>query len=272
LPFIALLYLYDYSRGAADALGRTVMVAKPAAWDETLFLGHLPTVWLQQRFYDPAHVHWWDVAAALVYATHFVLVWIIAAVLYRRNRAEWFAWARALIVLSFAALATFALLPSAPPWYAAQQGIIPPVTRFSTRGWDAIGLHQAGALLNQGQGVVNDVAAIPSLHTAFAVLVAVWFWPRIKGVHRWWLRPILVLYPIAMLTALVYFGEHYVVDGIIGALYVFGTVAALRAWDRWRANRRALNEAAAVIAGGGVVPEAIEPGMATSVDGILNGR
>jgi membrane-associated phospholipid phosphatase len=268
LPFIAVLYLYDYSRGAADALNRTVQVSLPAALDKTLFFGHLPSVWLQQHFYDPKHVHWWDVAASLVYATHFVLVWAIAAVLYRRNRAEWFAWARALVVLSFGALITFALMPSAPPWYAAQEGVIPPVNRFTTRGWDAIGLHQAGALLHQGQGVVNDVAAIPSLHTAFAVLVAVWFWPRVPRRARWWLRPLLFVYPFVMLLSLVYFGEHYVVDGIAGALYVFATLAGLRAWDAWRAGRRAKRLARDVLldhagAGKGVpLDDVLEPAPA----------
>ena len=91
------------------------------------------------------------------------------------------------------------------------------------------------------------LAAIPSLHTAFAVLIAVWFWPRVPQQHRWWLRPFLVAYPVVMLAVLVYSGEHYVVDGIVGAIYVFGVLAALRWWDRWRERRRLDAEAARVI-------------------------
>ena len=48
----------------------------------------------------------------------------------------------------------------------------------------------------------------------------------------------LIAYPIAMLATLVYSGEHYVIDGIIGAAYVVAVLAGLAWWDRWRAARR----------------------------------
>lgn len=238
LPFILILYLYDYSRGAADTLGATVQVEAPILWDRVLFLGADPAVWLQQTFYDPQAVHWWDMAGSLVYVSHFVVVWAIAGVLYLRDRDHWFTWARALVVLSFAGLITYAVLPAAPPWYAAEEGLLPPLDRISTRGLDAMGLSFAEGLVDHGRAVTNDVAAIPSLHTAFAVLVAVWFFGRIPQRHRWWAQPLLVAYPVAMLATLVYSGEHYVIDGIIGAAYVVAVLAGLARWDRWRAARR----------------------------------
>src|SRR5450759_1307177 len=80
LPLVGVLYLYDYSRGAADALGIPVHVVDPVDWDRALLFGNDATPWLQQRFSDPSAVHWWDTAASLIYVTHFLLVWIIAAV------------------------------------------------------------------------------------------------------------------------------------------------------------------------------------------------
>jgi hypothetical protein len=237
LPFILILYLYDYSRGAADTLGATVQVEAPILWDRVLFFGADPAVWLQQTFYDPQTVHWWDMVGSLVYVSHFVVVWVIAAVLYQHDRDHWFRWARALVVLSFAGLITYAVLPAAPPWYAAEEGLLPPLDRISTRGLDAMGLSFAEGLVDHGRAVTNDVAAIPSLHTAFAVLVCLWFFRRVPQRHRWWLQPLLVAYPIAMLATLVYSGEHYVIDGLIGAGYVVAVLAGLSWWDRWRASR-----------------------------------
>lgn len=234
VPFIAILYLYDYSRGAADLLGRPVQVQGPILWDRALFLGADPTVWMQQTFYDPETVRWWDAVGAVVYCSHFLAVWVIAAVLYQRNREHWFKWARAVIVLSFAGLLTYALLPAAPPWYAAREGLLPPLDRISTRGLDSLGLSGAQGLFDQGRAVVNEVAAIPSLHTAFAVLVSIWFFNRVPKGQRWWLQPLLVAYPVAMLAMLVYSGEHYVVDGLIGAGYVVAVLAVLALWDRRR--------------------------------------
>jgi hypothetical protein len=154
-----------------------------------------------------------------------------------RNRREWFLWARVLVVLSFAGLVTFMLVPSAPPWYAANDGYLPPIDRIATRGLDGLGIHWARQLIDGGAAVSNDVAAIPSLHTGFAVLIAVWFYSRIPERFRWWGRPLLVAYPVLMLLVLVYGGEHYVVDGLIGTAYVLAAVYGLRAYDRWRARR-----------------------------------
>ncbi len=245
VPVIVILYLYDFSRHAAEALGRPVAITPQIDADRLLFFGVVPTVWLQEHVYDPNATHWWDAVGSLWYISHFLGVWVIAAILYLRDREHWFTWTRALVVLSFAGLITFALIPTAPPWYAARDGYLPALDRISTRGLDMVGLHGARQLIDLGAATANDVAAIPSLHTAFAVLIAVWFWPRVPVKQRWWLRPFLVAYPIVMLAVLVYSGEHYVIDGIVGAIYVFGVLAGLRGWDRWRARRKAEQVAAA---------------------------
>jgi hypothetical protein len=238
LPFVALLYLYDYSRGAADALGRPVQVVGPLEIDRFLLFGHDGSVWLQQHLYDPAAVHWYDTVGSLIYISHFIAAWAIAAILYFLNRDEWFKWARAVLLLSLAALITFALMPAAPPWYAAREGLLQgPIERISTRGLSPLGLHGASELVKQGQAVVNEVAAIPSLHTGFAVLIAAWFWMKIPRAQRWWGWPLLAAYPVLMLATLVYSGEHYVIDGLIGAVYVGGVLGGLALWDRWRRDR-----------------------------------
>jgi hypothetical protein len=64
-------------------------------------------------------------------------------------------------------------------------GLTGPVERISTRGWRAIGLHGAGNVLNAAQlDASNPVAAMPSLHTAFALLAVAFFAPTVG--RRWW--------------------------------------------------------------------------------------
>ena len=268
IPFILVLYLYDYSRHLAVLLGRPILETSQINWDTALFLGTTPVVWLQQHFYDPFATHWYDSVAAVVYVSHFIAVWAIAAVLYMRNRREWFLWARALVVLSFAGLVTFAIMPSAPPWYAARDGYLPPIDRIATRGLDGLGIHWARQLIDGGAAVSNDVAAIPSLHTGFAILIAVWFYPRIPKRHRAWGRPLLVAYPIVMLLVLVYGGEHYVVDGLIGAVYVFAVVYGLKLWDRRRARASLDDEAAALEAASSSEHVSVDLETAGAVEGV----
>jgi len=240
LPFIGILVLYDLTRGLADTLGMPVHMKDLADLESTLFGGTLPTVWLQDRL-GPSDgwgaagdAAWWHVVVTGVYVSHFLVTPIIAAVLWLRNRQRWISFTTHVVGVALLGVTTYILVPAAPPWYAANRGVIPDVDRLSGLGWEVIGLDRAGALLDQGQAKVNLVAAIPSLHTAFAVLVFLFFWPVISRAAR----VVLALYPLMMGLILVYSGEHYVIDVLLG-LVCAGIVAAIialitRAWQRHR--------------------------------------
>jgi PAP2 superfamily len=212
VPLIAVLMLYDVSRGMADGLGIRVHVAELAAADRWLAGGVLPTVWLQQHW----DADWWAAVASLVYSSHFVVTPVVLAVLWLRDRARWAAYARLVIALSAAGLVTYVLYPAAPPWLAARDGVIEHVDRISSSGWAVLGLPKAGAVLHSGQGQVNAVAAVPSLHTAFAVLTCLVLLPLARHL---WQRALLVSYAVVMPVVLVWSGEHYVVDTLLGAVY-----------------------------------------------------
>ena len=76
----------------------------------------------------------------------------------------------------------------------------------------------------------NAVAAMPSLHASFALIVPLFF---IRWVRQRWVRIALLSFPALMLTSLVYLGEHWVIDGIVGWLI---TVATFLFWD-WHERR-----------------------------------
>lgn len=224
VPLGAVLLLYDASRGIADTFGAPVHVTGPAAVDQALF-GVVPTVWLQAHLTAPG---WLAVAVTLVYSSHFVVTPLVLAVLWLRDRARWGRYARLVVALSLAGLATYVLYPAAPPWLAAREGVIGAVSRRSGDGWAELGLPRAGALLSAGQGAVNPVAAVPSLHTAFAVLLCLFALPLVR---RRWARVLLVAYAVAMPLALVWSGEHYVVDTLLGAAYAAGVCMAVPAME-----------------------------------------
>jgi membrane-associated phospholipid phosphatase len=50
-------------------------------------------------------------------------------------------------------------------------------------------------------------------------------------------RPLLALYPPAMVFALVYTGEHYVVDCLAGWVYAVATFFAVNWFFAWRERR-----------------------------------
>ncbi|MBO4210349.1 phosphatase PAP2 family protein [Micromonospora echinofusca] len=237
LPVVLLLAAYNLSRGFADN-GATPHAIELIMADVWMFGwatgGEVPTVWLQEHLYRP-EVQWWDVVASWVYFSHFVVALAAAVVLWLRERARWAAFMRRWAFLCATGLVTYFLYPAAPPWWAAQYGLLEEVARISTRGWKAFGMHGAGNLLNAGQIASNPVAAMPSLHTAFALFVVLFFLRSTR--RRWW--PLLLAYPLAMTFTLVYSGEHYVIDVLVGWAYVGMTFLAVGWGERWWAARQA---------------------------------
>lgn len=237
LPLVAVLITYDYLRGAADSLGFPLHMWSLIHFDEWLFGGTTPTVRLQRAFLDPNRVYWWDLVAWATYTSHFVTSFVVAAVLWVRNRKRFHAYVARFVALSYMGFITYMLYPAVPPWLAARYGAIQPVYRSATRGWNYFGLHTAAQLFEKGQASVNLVAAMPSLHAAYAALICAFFWKTAKP----WLRVVLAAYPLLMAWTLVYTAEHWVLDILIGWLYVaiVMTVGALLGrWWRARKEKR----------------------------------
>jgi membrane-associated phospholipid phosphatase len=233
LPFTAALIVYDYSRGLADLAGQPLHVGDVAAVDRDVF-GVIPTVWLQEHYLSPGAVHWYDAAATLVYVTHFLATPVMAAVLWLRNRELWLAFVRRVLALAVAGLITYVLYPAAPPWYASRAGVIGPVVRASGRGWLWLHINHAGNLLQEGQAASNPVAAMPSLHTGYATIIALFVLSTVTSRFAW----LMLLYPAAMAVSLVYLGEHYVIDVVAGIVYAVVLHSAISWWESWSAERR----------------------------------
>ncbi len=265
LPFALLLIAYDLSRGAADFVGRPTLWHWQADADRWLFGGTMPTVWLQERLKLP-HPPWWEVGISTVYMSFFVLPYVIAGVLWLRDREEWKRFVKLFVGLNFAGLVIYALVPAAPPWAAARctpedvaggpsgprcmftsargvpdggvlggmesvrDGANDWIERIVTRGWGNLNLHTATALLDQGQASVNLVAAIPSLHAGMSAALAAFLWNRL---HRGW-RPVLVAYPLVMAFTLVYTAEHYVIDILLGWALAAAVIYAGHAYESRR--------------------------------------
>jgi hypothetical protein len=237
-----------------------------------MFFGGMPTVWLQEHL-KQARPPWWEVVISTTYMSFFILPYVVAAVLWLRDRAAWKAFVVRFVVLQFAALLVYVLAPAAPPWAAARctdrevaggpsapkcmfhsaarvpdGGLLGPmstsqpgahqwVERISTRGWGTLHLHSARSLIDEGQANVNLVAAIPSVHAALTLMISVFLWRRVGA--KW--RTVLVVYPLIMAFTLVYAAEHFVFDLLLGwALTVVVLVVIGRIESRWRqtAGRR----------------------------------
>lgn len=252
-PPFAVLLVYLYSRGVSDDLGLfEVSFTWPIEADRWLFGGTLPTEFLQQHLCaDPCRQslppRWYDVALTTVYYSHFFAALAIGALLWKRNRDEWIYYMRRYLAIISLSVVCYILYPMAPPWMAARDGYLSDdVARITGRGWfdltpstrsvtPATGVETETAQ-QQVANIGNQVAAMPSLHSALAIFIAWWVLTRFRSPWRW----TVLLYPASMLFSLVYYAEHYVVDEIAGGLLVAVVMVGWAWWDRRRAKARAL--------------------------------
>jgi membrane-associated phospholipid phosphatase len=264
LPFALVLIAYDYARGFSDKLGMPTWWRPQIDVDKAIFGGIEPTVWLQEHL-KHRQAQWWDVVVTVTYISFFFLPYVTAGVLWVRSRSEFHRWAGRFVGLSFLGFALFALIPAAPPWAAAQcaadeiashpanpscmgysskytnggilgqmtqhvTGANPWIERISGRGFGYLHLGVAKSLLDKGQGTVDLVAAVPSLHAGGTMLFVLFFWRQSNK----WIRSLLALYAVVMAFALVYSAEHYFSDVLAGWLCAALVMIVAGRIERWR--------------------------------------
>ena len=230
-PALAALLFYTYTRGLADQLGIQPHVGMPIVVDTWLGAGTLPTQRLQELLCgetcaDPAAGAWYDTVFTATYATHFVCGLTIAVVLWLRSRPAWARWMRRYLALNLTGLVIYVVYPMVPPWMASDTGALStPIERMTGRGGGGPGLQLAQLVMGP---IGNPVAAMPSLHAGTACLVAFYAIAVLRTRWRW----LVLVYPLVMTTALVYFGEHYVIDAVAGALLALLVMLACSRWER----------------------------------------
>ncbi|MEO8863085.1 MAG: phosphatase PAP2 family protein [Candidatus Saccharimonadales bacterium] len=212
VPFIALLLVYESCRGLVPHLNTHVNYMFMPHADKFLFGGHLPTTLLQNLLWH-GHVQWYDFVFYLAYMLHFVLPLVLAVLIWKLRDKEYWRYITAFVTVSFMGFITFLAFPAAPPWMASDMKLIEPITRISSHVFYALGIHDFPSVYNKLSP--NPVAAMPSLHAAYATLFAIFVTLLFKTRWRWlaWLHPILIW------VGTVYQGEHYAIDEIAGIAY-----------------------------------------------------
>lgn len=244
LPFAAVLWVYDLLRGLADGLLFSAHFRPQIEVDRMLFAGDVPTVWLQERlWHGSSQLRWYDYASFAVYMSYFLATYLLAGMLWFFARAWFRRYVATVSLLAVMGFATFALFPAAPPWLASREGELD----WTTRSIGLVSEHvpfvsvSFEGLYVRGSEYANPVAAVPSLHAAYTLLITlfVWRWARRA-------RPFLALYPVAMAFALVYTAEHYVVDILLGWAYALAALWVVQRLADRLSDRSALSRAATV--------------------------
>jgi hypothetical protein len=119
------------------------------------------------------------------------------------------------------ALVGYLAYPTAPPRFLPEWGFTDSVASFVGEGAE-----------NSANVLYNPFAAVPSMHVAFALMIAV---PAIFLVRNRLLKGLWALYPFVVTFVVVVTANHFWVDAALGALVAcVSAVAASAAFARVR--------------------------------------
>ena len=161
-------------------------------------------IWVLNRYYTYMHF-----AATVTF-----LIW-----LYVRHADAYLRVRRVLVATTLLSLPVHLLFPLAPPRMLSQLGFVDTISRFGPRIYDDPDV----------AGVVNQIAAMPSLHFGWALIVG---WAIVRTLrHR--LRWVAAAHPVITLCAIVLTANHWWLDAAVAAVMVVA-VARADAWARSR--------------------------------------
>jgi membrane-associated phospholipid phosphatase len=222
LPFAAIFLGWESMRGLADELGATVHSTDVIALERFFFAGRIPSEVLQAAFHVRGQVNALDMATTFLYVAHFALPLVVAFTFWVLERRLFYRFLLALMLMSFAAFVCYVLLPVAPPRFAGSFG--PPLAVDDIARSTFTQLHFAPVTTwLYGSISGNQVAAFPSLHSAYPLLAYLFArqrWPRASLV--------LLVWAAAIWFSVVYLGHHYVIDVVAGIAFAIGAYAALQ--------------------------------------------
>jgi membrane-associated phospholipid phosphatase len=207
IPFIAIFLGYEAMRGLAPKIGIAPHLGDIVNIEVELFGGHIPSAVLQ-AWAPGTFGRVLAYVATVVYFCHFVFPLGVGMILWLSNRTQFLRYTTALMGMSFLGFVIFLLLPTAPPWYAEQAGVINGVSKLINTTLPSY-ISPYYTTLNP-----NPVAAFPSLHVAFpfmSFLALRYVYPRASWFALAW--TVLVSFSV------VYLGEHWAVDVFGGLIF-----------------------------------------------------
>jgi membrane-associated phospholipid phosphatase len=215
LPFIVLFISYEMLRGFVPYIIHNVHIFPMIKIDLRLF-GFIPTIYLQNLLYTPHFLHWYDYLSVLLYIMQDITPLIIGYIFWKSDRYYFKQFSRALLLLSYLAFFTYITFPAMPPWMASNYGYLPSVKDIMNYVMAQFQLTQISFPSAYSIFGSDPVAAIPSLHVAFPSLMLLFIVKKF-GTLGFTFLP----YLLGVIFSVLYLGQHYFIDIVLGGLYAF---------------------------------------------------
>ena len=155
---------------------------------------------------------------------HFPVIVFAGIWLFMVHRDAYPVYRNAFLISGAIGLIIYGTLPVAPPRFLDGYGFV-----------DTLAFRQSAQQLSLPPALLNEYAAVPSLHFGWNMLVGV---AIIRHAPHLLLKPLGVFMPTAMFLSIVTTGNHFIIDGIAGAAVVLIALAAALALRSFVHERR----------------------------------
>jgi membrane-associated phospholipid phosphatase len=222
VPYAGVWFVFTALRSLADEtiFARTLNLAV-AEFERDAFGGRIPTLRLQDKYFEPGSASFIDYFMTMIHWSYFVVPHIVAVIVWYKRPDVFRRFLSGMALMLAVGLAIYFLIPSNPPWLAPEP-IDSPSAAVVYRIMETVGKELGGGVYEASYRVIgesNPRAAMPSIHMAFTALL---IFPAFAFSRTW--GHVAVVYTALMGLALVYLGEHFVID-----LFV-GTICAAYGW------------------------------------------
>ncbi|MDY0343673.1 MAG: phosphatase PAP2 family protein [Lentimicrobium sp.] len=221
--FIVYWIVYDSMRILPNYEVSPVRIQEPYLLEKSLFgISMNDLVYTPNEYFDLVQTRFLDIVSGLFYLNWVPVPLAFGVYLYYKNKQLFTQYSLVFLFTNLLGFVIYYLYPAAPPWYVdlygfdlhlGVQGNSAGLARF-----DALtGIPVFASLYNKN---ANVLAAIPSLHAAYPVIVLYYGIRNKLG----WVNALFVLFMLGIWFSAVYSGHHYIIDVLLGAVVAVVTI------------------------------------------------
>jgi len=233
--FLIFWILYDSMRVFPNYEFNTVHIQQPYVIEKWLF-GFIDNgILVTPNEYFLTHNNaFFDFLSGFFYINWMPVPIGFGVYLYLTNKTLFIHYAMAFLLVNIVGFSLYYVYPAAPPWYVQQYGFDLHIDVLGSRA----GLERFDRLIGFPifEGIYNKnanvLAAMPSLHSAYPVIVLYYsFKKKIKAP----MKVLFIVFLLGIWFSAVYSSHHYIIDVIMGVLV---SILVLVVFDKFSTQKR----------------------------------
>ncbi len=218
--FIVYWIIYDSMRFVPNYEVSAVHIKQPYEFEKSLFgITYNNILYTPSEFFAITHSKFLDILSGLFYINWVPIPLAFAVYLFIKDKVLFTKFSLVFLFVNLIGFVIYYIYPAAPPWYVALYGFdlnlgVAGNTAGLAHFDELVGVPVFANIYNKN---ANVLAAIPSLHSSYPIIVLVYAIKKKLGA----INIFFVLFMLGIWFSAVYSGHHYIIDvlgGIIVAL------------------------------------------------------